>query len=161
MIYGWLHYQRVYRQIRHLLTIITILGFLNISTWSRTSLCLLMKIKLLKNLNHNYLKDAKVVLVTDEADFASHTKISIERLFHVSETFNVVVEHIVMTGTGYGKASKIFKNISLDDINSIYFTYTEMTEIGGDVVKRRFINVQMDITEDFGENVLNIRQTKS
>jgi hypothetical protein len=70
-----------------------------------------------------------------------------------------MVEHIVMTGTGYGKASKIFKNISLDDINSIYFTYTEMTEIGGDVVKRRFINVQMDITEDFGENVLNIRQT--
>ena len=114
--------------------------------------------KLIQKLKSQLPQNAKIVLVTDEADFASHTDISVGRIHNVNDVFNVC-EHIVMTGTGYGKASKIFKNISLDDINSIYFTYTEMTEIGGDVVKRRFINVQMDITEDFGENVLNIRQT--
>jgi len=114
--------------------------------------------KLINKLKSQLPQNAKIVLVTDEADFASHTQISIERLHNVGDVFNVC-EHIVMTGTGYGKASKIFKNIPLNDINSIYFTYTEMTEIGGDVVKRRFINVQMDITKDFNENVLNIRQT--
>jgi hypothetical protein len=64
-----------------------------------------------------------------------------------------------MTGTGYGKASKIFKNIPLSDINSMYFTYTEMCEMGGNVVKRNFVNVQYDITKDFKEDVLNIRQS--
>jgi hypothetical protein len=114
--------------------------------------------KLIDKLKSQLPQNAKIVLVTDEADFASHTNISVERLHNVNNVFNVC-EHIVMTGTGYGKASKIFKNIPLDDINSIYVTYSEMTEIGGDVVKRNFINVQMDITEDFNENVLNIRQT--
>jgi hypothetical protein len=114
--------------------------------------------KIIEKLKTQLPEGAEVVLVTDEADFASHTKISTERLSLVSNTFNVV-EHIVMTGTGYGKASKIFKGIPLSDINSIYFTYTEMCEMGGDVVKRNFVNVQYDITEDFGEDVLNIRQT--
>jgi hypothetical protein len=114
--------------------------------------------KIIEKLKTQLPEGAEVVLVTDEADFASHTKISTERLSLVSDTFNVV-EHIVMTGTGYGKASKIFKGIPLSDINSIYFTYTEMCEMGGDVVKRNFVNVQYDITEDFGEDVLNIRQS--
>lgn len=114
--------------------------------------------KLIHKLKSQIPQNAKIVLVTDEADFASHTDISVSRLHNIKNVFNVF-EHIVMTGTGYGKASKIFKNISLSDINSIYVTYTEMTEIGGEVVKRNFINVQMNITEDFNENVLNIRQT--
>lgn len=114
--------------------------------------------KIIEKLKSQLPEGAEVVLVTDEADFASHTKISTERLFLVIDTFDVV-EHIVMTGTGYGKASKIFKNIPLSDINSMYFTYTEMCEMGGNVVKRNFVNVQYDITEDFKEDVLNIRQS--
>jgi hypothetical protein len=114
--------------------------------------------KIIEKLKAQLPEGSKVVLVTDEADFASHTKISTERLSLVIDTFNVV-EHIVMTGTGYGKASKIFKNILLSDINSMYFTYTEMCEMGGNVVKRNFVNVQYDITKDFKEDVLNIRQS--
>jgi hypothetical protein len=34
-----------------------------------------------------------------------------------------------------------------------------MVEIGGQVVKRNFINVQYDIKKDFDEEVLNIRQS--
>jgi hypothetical protein len=114
--------------------------------------------KIIEKLKTQLPEGAEVVLVTDEADFQSHTKISTERLSLVSDTFKVA-EHIVMTGTGYGKASKIFKGIPLSEINSIYFTYTEMCEMGGDVVKRNFVNVQYDITEDFGEDALNIRQS--
>jgi hypothetical protein len=114
--------------------------------------------KLIEKLKSQLPEGSKIVLVTDEADFASHTKISTERISLVSNNFNVV-EYIVMTGTGYGKASKIFKNIPLSEINSIYFTYTEMCEIGGDVTKRNFVNVQYDINEDFNEDVLNIRQS--
>jgi hypothetical protein len=114
--------------------------------------------KIIEKLKSQLPENSKIILVTDEADFASHTQISTERLSQVNNSFNVV-EHIVMTGTGYGKASKIFKDVPLSDINSVYFTYTEMCEIGGDVTKRNFVNVQYDITKDFGEDVLNIRQT--
>jgi hypothetical protein len=114
--------------------------------------------KIIEKLKLQLPEGSKVVLVTDEADFASHTQISTERLSLVNVIFNVV-EHIVMTGTGYGKAAKIFKNIPLSEVNSRYFTYTEMCEIGGNVVKRNFVNVQYDITEDFKEDVLNIRQS--
>jgi hypothetical protein len=114
--------------------------------------------KIIEKLKLQLPEGSKVVLVTDEADFASHTQISTERLSLVNVSFNVV-EHIVMTGTGYGKASKIFKEITLSNINSIYFTYTEMCEMGGDVTKRNFVNVQYDITEDFQDDVLNIRQS--
>jgi hypothetical protein len=114
--------------------------------------------KLIEKLKSQLPENSKIVLITDEADFASHTEISVERITNVVTAFDVC-EHIVMTGTGYGKASKIFKNVLLDEINSIYFTYTEMTEMGGEIVKRNFINVQMDITKDFDEDVLNIRQS--
>jgi hypothetical protein len=114
--------------------------------------------KIIEKLKLQLPEGSKIVLVTDEADFASHTNISVERIFNVTESFNVC-EQIVMTGTGLGKASKIFKNINLSEINSIYFTYTEMTEMGGEVVKRNFVNVQYDITKDFDEDVLNIRQS--
>jgi hypothetical protein len=114
--------------------------------------------KLIDKLKLQLPENAKVVLVTDEADFASHTDISVERIFNVTKSFNVC-EQIVMTGTGFGKASKIYKNIPLSDIFIKYVTYTEMTEMGGDVVKRNFVNVQYDITKDFNEDVLNIRQS--
>jgi hypothetical protein len=114
--------------------------------------------KLIDKLKLQLPENAQVVLVTDEADFASHTDISVERIFNVTKSFNVC-EQIVMTGTGFGKASKIYKNIPLSDIFIKYATYTEMTEMGGDVVKRNFVNVQYDITKDFNEDVLNIRQS--
>lgn len=114
--------------------------------------------KLIDKLKLQLPENAKVVLVTDEADFASHTEISVERIFNVVKSFNVC-EQIVMTGTGFGKATKIFKPIPLSEVNSIYFTYTDMTEMGGDIVKRNFVNVQYDITQDFNEDVLNIRQS--
>jgi hypothetical protein len=114
--------------------------------------------KLIDKLKLQLPENAKVVLVTDEADFASHTEISVERIFNVTKSFNVC-EQIVMTGTGFGKATKIFKSIPLSDVNSIYLTYTDMTEMGGNVVKRNFVNVQYDITQDFDEDVLNIRQS--
>ena len=114
--------------------------------------------KLIDKLKLQLPENAKVVLVTDEADFASHTEISVERISNVVNSFNVC-EQIVMTGTGFGKATKIFKSIPLSDINSIYFTYTDMTEMGGDIVKRNFVNIQYDITQDFDDNVLNIRQS--
>ena len=102
--------------------------------------------------------DAKIVLITDEGDLASHTTISIDKIESIKNTFDVV-EQIVMTGTGIGKATKIFKGVSIDLINQIYITYSEMVEIGGQVVKRNFINVQYDIKKDFDEDVLNIRQS--
>lgn len=114
--------------------------------------------KVIEKLRKKLPDNAKIVLVTDEADFASHTKISVERLNSIGEIFNVC-EHIVMTGTGYGKATKIFKDAPIDKINQEYVTYSEMVEMGGDVVKRNIVNVQYDITKDFGEDVLNIRQT--
>jgi hypothetical protein len=65
-----------------------------------------------------------------------------------------------MTGTGIGKATKIFKGVSSDDIHFHYRTYSEMVEMGDRVTKRNIINLQYDITKDFGdEEVLNIRQT--
>jgi hypothetical protein len=97
-------------------------------------------------------------LITDEGDLASHTTISIDKIESIKNTFNVV-EQIVMTGTGIGKATKIFKGVSIDLINQIYVTYSEMVEFGGQVVKRNFINVQYDIKKDFDEEVLNIRQS--
>jgi hypothetical protein len=103
-------------------------------------------------------KDSILFLVTDEADLASHTTISVDKINLIKKTFNVV-EQIVMTGTGIGKASKIFKDIPYDDINFIYQTYDEMVEMGGEVVERRFWNIQYDIVNDFDEDVLNIRQT--
>jgi hypothetical protein len=114
--------------------------------------------KLIDKLKLQLPENAQVVLVTDEADFASHTDISVKRIFNVTKSFNVC-EQIVMTGTGFSKASKIYKNIPLSDIFIKYVTYTEMTEMGGDVVKRNFVNVQYDITKDFNEDVLNIRQS--
>ena len=114
--------------------------------------------KIIQTLKEQIPSDAKIVLITDEGDLASHTTISIDKIESIKNTFDVV-EQIVMTGTGIGKATKIFKGVSIDLINQIYITYSEMVEIGGQVVKRNFINVQYDIKKDFDEDVLNIRQS--
>jgi hypothetical protein len=114
--------------------------------------------KIIQTLKQQIPLDAKIVLITDEGDLASHTTISIDKIESIKNTFDVV-EQIVMTGTGIGKATKIFKGVSIDLINQIYITYSEMVEIGGQVVKRNFINVQYDIKKDFDEDVLNIRQS--
>jgi hypothetical protein len=114
--------------------------------------------KITQTLKEQIPSDAKIVLITDEGDLASHTTISIDKIELIKNTFDVV-EQIIMTGTGIGKATKIFKEVSIDLINQIYVTYSEMVEIGGHVVKRNFINVQYDIKKDFDEEVLNIRQS--
>ena len=117
--------------------------------------------KIIEKLKQILPINAKIVLITDEGDLASHTIISVEKINLIIEEF-CVVEQIVMTGTGIGKAAKIFKGISEDKINQIYVTYSEMVEMGGEVVKRNIINIQYDITKDFGdEKVLNIRQSVS
>ena len=103
-------------------------------------------------------EDAMLILVTDEADLASHTIISIDKINLIKKTFNVV-EQLVMTGTGIGKASKIFKDIPLEDINFIYQTYDDMVEMGGEVVRRRYWNVPYELITEAGEKVLNITQT--
>ena len=114
--------------------------------------------KLIKNLKQILPINSKVVLITDEGDLASHTPISVDKINLINKEFNVV-EQIVMTGTGIGKATKIFKGIAGDEINQLYVTYSEMVEMGGEIVKRNFINVQYDIKKDFDEDVLNIRQS--
>ncbi len=115
--------------------------------------------KCIERLRKSLPINAKIILVTDEGDLASHTPISVEKINLIKSTFNVV-EQIVMTGTGIGKATKIFKGVSSDEINYHYCTYSEMIEMGGEVVKRNFLNIQYDITKDFGnEEVLNIRQS--
>lgn len=115
--------------------------------------------KLLDGLKSKLPENAKVALVTDEGDLASHTKISIEKINLIKDTFDVV-EQIVMTGTGIGKATKILTGVSSDDIHYHYRTYSEMVKMGDRVTKRNIINLQYDITKDFGDDeVLNIRQT--
>jgi hypothetical protein len=114
--------------------------------------------KVIERLRKTLPINAKILLVTDEGDLASHTSVSVEKINLIKSTFNVV-EQIVMTGTGIGKATKIFKGVPSDEIHYHYRTYSEMVEIGGQVVKRNFINVQYDIKKDFDEEVLNIRQS--
>jgi hypothetical protein len=115
--------------------------------------------KVIERLRKSLPINAKIILVTDEGDLASHTPISVEKINLIKRTFNVV-EQIVMTGTGIGKATKIFKGIPSDEIHYHDRTYSEMIEMGGDVVKRNFLNIQYNITKDFGnDEVLNIRQS--
>lgn len=115
--------------------------------------------KVIERLRKSLPNNAKVILVTDEGDLASHTPISVEKINLIKRTFNVV-EQIVMTGTGIGKATKIFKGIPSNEIHYHDRTYSEMIEMGGEVTKRNFLNIQYDITKDFGnEEVLNIRQS--
>jgi hypothetical protein len=115
--------------------------------------------KVIERLRKKLPLNSKIVLITDEGDLASHTLISVDKLNLVKKSFNVV-EQVVMTGTGIGKATKILKGIPINDINYQDFTYSQMVSMGGNVVKRNFVNIQYDITKDFGtDEVLNIRQS--
>jgi hypothetical protein len=117
--------------------------------------------KVIERLREKLPYNSKIVLVTDEGDLASHTPISVDKINLIKNNFDVV-EQVVMTGTGIGKATKIFKGVSIDEINQQYITYSEMIEMGDRVVKRNFLNIQYDITKDFGDDeVLNIRQSVS
>ncbi len=113
--------------------------------------------KILKNLSELHLEDKNIILVTDEADLASHTEISREKLDIIRNTYNIV-SNIIMSGTGIYKASKIFKDFSLEDTFSYSKNYTELMESGVDVVKRNFVNVKLDMVR-YNTETLNIRES--
>ena len=113
--------------------------------------------KIIEKLSNELPDDALIIPITDEADLASNTSISISKINEVISKYQVV-KQIVMTGTNVGRAAKILKDIPMEDINYIHMTYTDMLVMGGDVVKRNVINVQYNIS-DFSEDVLNIRQS--
>lgn len=113
--------------------------------------------KIMEKLSNELPDDALIIPITDEADLASNTSISITKINEVISKYQVV-KQIVMTGTNVGRAAKILRNIPMEDINYIHMTYTDMLVMGGDVVKRNVINVQYNIS-DFSEDVLNIRQS--
>jgi len=113
--------------------------------------------KIMEKLSNELPDDALIIPITDEADLASNTSISITKINEIISKYQVV-KQIVMTGTNVGRAAKILRNIPMEDINYIHMTYTDMLVMGGDVVKRNVINVQYNIS-DFSEDVLNIRQS--
>jgi len=113
--------------------------------------------KIMEKLSNELPDDALIIPITDEADLASNTSISISKIKEVISKYQVV-KQIVMTGTNVGRAAKILKDVSMEDINYVSMTYTDMLVMGGDVVKRNVINVQYNIS-DFSEDVLNIRQS--
>jgi hypothetical protein len=111
--------------------------------------------KILERLHELLPKDVQIIIVTDEADLASHTTISTDKMKQIEQEFDVV-KRITMTGTGIGKASKIFKGIPMKDICYIHMTYSELGNMMSDkYVKRNFLNVQYVL----GEDELNWRQS--
>ncbi len=58
------------------------------------------------------IKNQTAILVTDEADFGSHTEDAIAKLENIKNNFNLnIVKQIAMSGTGIAKASKIARTI--------------------------------------------------
>jgi len=100
---------------------------------------------------------SKIYIVTDEADLKSNTKESRKRLDLIKSKYDVVTQ-VSMSGTNIGRASKIFINVPDSEIFYKKLTYTEMYAMGGEVVKRNFVNVQYDL-ESYGQPVLGIRET--
>ncbi len=115
--------------------------------------------KIMEKLESELPDDAVIIPVTDEADLASNTQISITKIEEIKSKYNVG-KQIVMTGTGLGKAAKILQGIPMDNICYVHMTYTDMLGMGGDVVKRNIINVQYNVAE-FDQDILNIRQSFS
>lgn len=105
----------------------------------------------------NIPKNANVILVTDEADLASHSAISIEKLKRIKSELNVV-KQVVMTGTGIYKADKIIRNESTDE-NTFRktVTYSDLFELSDNIVKRNFITAKMTMEEN--SMMLNISQS--
>lgn len=101
-------------------------------------------------------QDALVILVTDEADIASHTDDSIQFLEAIKHNFNVI-KHVAMSGTGIFKAAKIFRGIPESDIFFKAINYTELAEYGvNDLVKRNFYNIKykMEDLVEFNKKIL-------
>lgn len=100
-----------------------------------------------------------IILVTDEADFASSTVDSIEKLNMIKRNHNVV-KHISMSGTGMGKVARINSDkdtevIVVTDMDRIIaFDKGEETR----VVKPKFFDISFKPLGR-GEEVLNIRQS--
>jgi len=111
---------------------------------------------ILDKLSKNVDKDTVLVLVTDEADLASCTNISKQKIKAVQEKFNVV-KYFTMSGTGIYKASKIFSDIREEDIYVETMNYTEMMNFNMPIVRRNFLNVFLDIA-NFNDSK-NIRQS--
>lgn len=117
--------------------------------------------KLIEKIKETVKPGTKIIPVTDEGDQASHTILSVERMEVTKKEFNIE-EHITMTGTGFGKLSKILRNTPNEEIHTFYMTYEEMVEMGGDVVKRRFFDIKFSHSKTFlGKTVTNIRETIS
>jgi len=101
--------------------------------------------KLIERLEKVIPKDSNIIMVTDEADVASHTEISQDKIKNILENFNVV-KRIAMSGTGIYKAAKIFKGISEDDILFKAINYSELSEYGStELVHRHFYNVRYNM----------------
>lgn len=97
------------------------------------------------------LEGKKIVLVTDEADIASHTENSIEFIEAIKSEFNVV-KQIAMSGTGIFKAAKIFKGIQDDEVFFKSVNYTELLDYDiQDVVARNFFNIQYNMSDIIDE----------
>jgi hypothetical protein len=108
-------------------------------------------------------KKTPLILVIDEADHASHTKNSVQKLKTIFNNFNVI-KVIAMSGTAVYKADKIFKGLSIDtsDVFVKNIDYTDLLETQEDyIVRRRCFNMRfdMDIMAESGKDILNINET--
>ncbi len=112
--------------------------------------------KLIDNMESVVPVGSKIYIVTDEADLKSNTKESRKRLDLIKSKYDVVTQ-VSMSGTNIGRASKIFIDVPDSEIFYKKLTYTEMYAMGGEVVKRNFVNVQYDL-ESYGLPVLKIRE---
>ena len=101
-------------------------------------------------------KDSNIILVTDEADLASHTKKSLAKLEKIKSTLNII-KQISMSGTGIYKADKLIKNET--DVTKIYVNYTDLLANSDNIVRRNFLNVKIDMKID--SELLNIQQSFS
>jgi hypothetical protein len=107
----------------------------------------------------NIKKETKIVLVTDEADFASSTVNSILKLNEIKDRFNVIT-HILMSGTGLSKFFNTTNNknrliLSVTEIDRI-----EAFRLGKEerVVIPKYFNIKLKpILQD--SKMLNIRQS--
>jgi hypothetical protein len=110
--------------------------------------------KLIDRLKEVIPENSKVIMVTDEADVASHTEISQEKMKTIETEFNII-KHIAMSGTGIYKAAKIFRGISEDDIFFKSVNYTELSDYDSEeLVKRNFYSIKYDM-EEIVENIKN------
>jgi len=107
-------------------------------------------VKIIETLKSQIESDEVLLLVTDEADVASHTTISIDKLDNIKDNFNVH-KVVAMTGTAIYKASKIFLGVKQSDIEEINITYTDLFDFKGigceQLVKRNFLDIYYPIEQ--------------